>query len=79
MTFRFVREGQDSEALNRALLKAVHDDGRIFISSTLLDGRFTLRVAILHFRTHKQELDYLLDLLRRASAKPGEIQFPGKS
>jgi hypothetical protein len=44
----------------------------------MLDGRFTLRVAILHFRTHKQELDYLLELLTQASAKPGEIQPLGK-
>ncbi len=69
VSFRYISEKGDSEAMNKALLKAIHDDGRIFISSTMLDGYFTLRVAILHFRTHLKEVDYLLDFLRTAAAE----------
>ena len=72
VTFRYCPPGVDAEAANRHLLAAVHDDGRIFISSTQINGVFTLRVAILHFRTHRREVDYLLDLLARESAACGQ-------
>ncbi|MBT8063267.1 MAG: amino acid decarboxylase, partial [Gammaproteobacteria bacterium] len=63
VTFRYNPPQGDAEQANRKILQAVHDDGRIFISSTRLDGEFTLRVAILHFRTHRREVDYLLQIL----------------
>ncbi len=69
VTFRYVPAHGDAEKFNRRLLKGVHDDGRIFISSTMLDGRFTLRAAILHLRTHRAEIDYLLDFLIRTAAE----------
>lgn len=59
----------DAEAANRRLLEAVLKDGRVFISSTRINGRFTLRVAILHFRTHRAEVDHLLAVLEQASAE----------
>jgi glutamate/tyrosine decarboxylase-like PLP-dependent enzyme len=68
VTFRYLPGQGDADAFNRRLLQAVHADGRVFISSTMLNGRFTLRVAILHFRTHKAEVDYLLNLLVKAAA-----------
>jgi aromatic-L-amino-acid decarboxylase len=54
--------------VNRAIAHAVQKDGRVFISTTLLDGRFTLRFAALSFRTHRREVDILLELLARLSA-----------
>ena len=39
-------------------------DGKVFISSTLVNGVFMLRLAVLHFRTHLQQVDYLLELLQ---------------
>jgi len=68
VTFRFQPAAGDAEAANRRLLDAVHADGRVFITSTRLDGVFTLRLAVLNFRTHLEQVDYLLDLLRRESA-----------
>jgi hypothetical protein len=49
------------------LLQAVLRDGRVFISSTRVHGQFTLRAAILHFRTHRAEVDHLLEVLGRAA------------
>ncbi len=63
VTFRYVPRQGNVDEINAQLLKAIHDDGRIFISSTMLDGCFTLRVAILHFRTHREEVDYLINFL----------------
>jgi glutamate/tyrosine decarboxylase-like PLP-dependent enzyme len=68
VTFNFVPQSGDTEDFNRRLLKAVHDDGRIFISSTKLDGQFTLRVVVLHLRTHLEEVDYLLNFLVTTAA-----------
>jgi hypothetical protein len=35
----------------------------------MVDGRFTLRAAILHMRTHREHVDYLLNLLITAAAE----------
>lgn len=65
VTFRYRPRRGDANAFNQRLLAAVHDDGRVFITSTSIDGVFTLRLAVLNFRTHLDRIDYLLDLLRR--------------
>ena len=44
-------------------LDAVQADGRVFISSTRLGGRHTLRLAVLHFRTHLDEVELAIELL----------------
>ena len=64
VTFRFRPETGDSDAFNRELLDAVHEDGKVFITSTLINGAFTLRLAVLNFRTHREHIEYLLDFLR---------------
>lgn len=67
VTFRWAPEGVDLEranAVNEAIVEAVRHDGRIFLSSTMLDGRFTLRMAALSMRTHLRTIDLALDILR---------------
>jgi glutamate/tyrosine decarboxylase-like PLP-dependent enzyme len=71
VTFRLQPGSGDANEINRKLLQAVHDDGRVFITSTLIDGKFTLRLAVLNFRTHLEQIDYLLDLLKRKSSELG--------
>ncbi len=53
---------------NKKLLEAVVADGRIFISSTMIDGKFTLRFACLAFRTHLKQVDLLLKILKEKVA-----------
>jgi glutamate/tyrosine decarboxylase-like PLP-dependent enzyme len=65
VTFRYRPRRGDANEFNRRLLAAVHEDGKVFITSTLIDGIFTLRLAVLNFRTHLDTIDYLLELLRR--------------
>jgi glutamate/tyrosine decarboxylase-like PLP-dependent enzyme len=69
VTFRLRSASGDANEINRKLLQAVHDDGRVFITSTLIDGNFTLRLAVLNFRTHLEQVDYLLELLDRKSSE----------
>lgn len=67
VTFRYRPPRGDADEFNRRLIAAVQNDGRVFISSTQLDGRFTLRLAVLHFRTHLAEVELALDLLRHCA------------
>jgi aromatic-L-amino-acid decarboxylase len=65
VTYRFVPESGDTDGFNRQLVDAVQADGKVFISSTLINGQFFLRLAVLHFRTHLAQVDYLLGLLKK--------------
>jgi glutamate/tyrosine decarboxylase-like PLP-dependent enzyme len=70
VNYRWVPEnGDDANAFNKALLNAVVTDGRVFISSTMLSGEYTLRFACLAFRTHLKTVDTLLDVLRENVSK----------
>jgi aromatic-L-amino-acid decarboxylase len=67
VTFRWAPPGVSLERanqLNQALVDAVRHDGRVFLSSTMLDDRCTLRLAILSFRTHLRTIDLALRVLR---------------
>ena len=63
VTYRFVPKQDDADSFNQKLVEAVQADGKVFISSTLINGKFFLRLAVLHFRTHLWHVDYLLGLL----------------
>ncbi|MCG8469111.1 MAG: aminotransferase class V-fold PLP-dependent enzyme [Gemmatimonadetes bacterium] len=63
VTYRRVPERGDANAFNRALIEAMHEDGRVFLSSTTIDGVFVLRFAALSFRTHLSHVDLTLEIL----------------
>jgi aromatic-L-amino-acid decarboxylase len=69
VTFRYLPRNGDPNVFNRRLIEAVQRDGRIFISSTMIDGRFTLRLAILSLRTHQETVDLAIDILREKAAQ----------
>jgi len=61
-----LRDGEDDA--NRRLLGAINDTKRVFLSSTVLDGRFTLRACILSHRTHRDRIDECIEIVGRAAA-----------
>jgi glutamate/tyrosine decarboxylase-like PLP-dependent enzyme len=66
-TYRHVPPGAslaEANAVNQRIVDAVRRDGRVFLSSTMLDGRFTLRMVALAFRTHRRTMDLALRVLR---------------
>lgn len=69
--FRYLPRAGDVDAFNNRLADQVMEDGRVFISSTLVNGVFMLRLAVLHFRTHMQQVDYLIELLQRLVDESG--------
>jgi len=64
VTYRYIPKNGNADEFNEKLVKAVQNDGRVFISSTMLDGKFTLRLAVLSFRTHLATIDLLLKILK---------------
>lgn len=71
VTFRYVPQQGDADALNERLVAAVREDGRVFISSTQINGKFVLRLAVLHFRTHLDRVNYVLEFLKRKAVELG--------
>jgi aromatic-L-amino-acid decarboxylase len=57
----------NSELATRALLERINASGRVFCSSTRLDGRLTLRLCILALRTHREHVDEALDVIAAAA------------
>lgn len=65
---RVPRDGSDETESNRRLLAAILDDGRVFLSTTTIDGVFWIRVAVLCFRTHRDRIEAVLEVLAREIA-----------
>jgi aromatic-L-amino-acid/L-tryptophan decarboxylase len=64
VTFRYLPRRGDPDDFNRKLVNAVQRDGRVFLSSTIVDGKFTLRAAILSLRTHLDTIELAIEVLR---------------
>jgi aromatic-L-amino-acid decarboxylase len=48
--------GAELDALSRRILANVNRRGRVHLSATRLNGRFTLRICVLSFRTHEEHV-----------------------
>jgi aromatic-L-amino-acid decarboxylase len=55
-----------TDSLNRTVADRIQADGRVFLTSTVLDGRIVLRACIVNFRTQEADLDVLLDEVEAA-------------
>lgn len=69
VTYRYAPRRGDADDFNRRLLRAVYADGRAVISAAEIDGRYTLRFAVLHYRSHLDEVDQLIELLAHEAAR----------
>lgn len=63
--FRYVPKDGDANEFNSALIEAIQNDGRIFLSSTNINDVFWIRIAIVQFRTHLEQVDLLLDIIKK--------------
>jgi glutamate/tyrosine decarboxylase-like PLP-dependent enzyme len=55
--FWYPTNDDNENAFNEKLLKEFHKDGEVFLSSTKINGKFVIRLAILSFRTKLQTID----------------------
>lgn len=72
VAFRIAPQGAGPDALNdlnRRLLAAINARQRVFLTSTTIDGRFTLRICVLSFRTHEERMREGLDDIRDAATE----------
>jgi glutamate/tyrosine decarboxylase-like PLP-dependent enzyme len=67
VTYRYKPKRGDANEFNKRLVEAIRRDGRVFITSTMIDGKFTLRLAVLCFRTHLDTIESALEVLREKS------------
>ena len=63
-TYRYIPKRGEANGFNQKLVQAIQNDGRVFVSSTMLDGRFTLRLAVLSFRSHLDDVDQVIEVLQ---------------
>jgi glutamate/tyrosine decarboxylase-like PLP-dependent enzyme len=56
------------DALNKALVERIQAAGRIFLTGTVLGGRFALRACVLHYGTTEADIDALVDAVRETGA-----------
>ncbi len=68
VTYRYLPKSGNADDFNKKLVEAIRSDGRVFISSTMIDQKFTLRLAVLSFRTHKDTIDLALSVLKEKVA-----------
>lgn len=55
----------DANTKNKQLMEAIHRDGSVFLSSSTINKRFVIRMAILSFRTKRATIDKALEMIAR--------------
>jgi len=55
----------DENEFNKQLIKFIHEDGTIFLSSTIINEKFVIRIAVLSFRTKKETIDKAVEMIKR--------------
>jgi glutamate/tyrosine decarboxylase-like PLP-dependent enzyme len=53
----------ENNRINQQLVDAIHEDGRVFLSSTSIKRKLWLRCAVVSHRTHKKEIDMALEMI----------------
>lgn len=74
VTYRYLPKSGDPDMFNQKLIEALLADGRIFISSTRINGEFMLRMAAVSFRTHREDIDTALEVLSETAHRLEESQ-----
>lgn len=74
VTFRLCPHAMDADAATRALLDTIRQDGRVYLTSTTVASRFTIRMAILTYHTHIEDVDLALEVIDKCSAAICRLQ-----
>ncbi|HMB97137.1 MAG TPA: aminotransferase class V-fold PLP-dependent enzyme [Balneolaceae bacterium] len=69
VTFRYIPGNGDPDEFNRRLHQELLSDGRIFLSTTLIDGKFVLRLAIVSVRSHLSEVNRALTIIQEKASQ----------
>lgn len=69
VVFRVAPSIDGSDEKTREILRLINARRRVFLSSTNLDDRFTIRACILSHRTHRDRIDELIEIVTEATAE----------
>ena len=69
--FRYIPAQGDANEWNMNLVRHIHQDGQVFISSTYIKDIYVIRCAILSYRTHRDRVDQLLSIIGDYTRKYG--------
>ena len=68
-TFRLAPpEAEDIDALNLALVNAINDDGRMYLTQTRVDGKLVIRFQAGQFDTTEQDVMMAYDVITEIAA-----------
>ena len=67
--FWYPSKNVDENIFNETLMKEIHNDGAIFLSSTKIKEKFVIRMAILSFRTKLHTIDKAVAMIDKAREK----------
>jgi glutamate/tyrosine decarboxylase-like PLP-dependent enzyme len=65
--FRYPND--EDNHINQQLIDAIHEDGRVFLSSTIIKGKLWLRCAVVAHRTHQKEIELALQVIKENLGK----------
>lgn len=68
-TFRLKAPAPDEERLNLALVEAINDDGRIYLTQTRIDGRIAIRFQVGSHATQASDVAIAFDVLKEMAAR----------
>jgi len=67
VAYRYRPKSGDANEFNRRLIKKIVASRKLFLSSTILRGRFVLRACVLSFRTHQAEIEEAFETIVAAA------------
>lgn len=60
---------QGDDAFNKRLMLEVQRDGDSYLSNAMIGGRFALRACLVNYRTTREDVERLLETIRRVAGK----------
>ncbi len=68
-TFQYAPDGVHADDATERLLRAVNDDGRIYLTHTVHEGRFVIRFQIGQFDCRREDVLFAVEVLRELATK----------
>ena len=72
-TFHYNRPGQDGDLQTERLLRAINDDGRIYLTQTNIDGRYAIRFAVGQFECTKEDVEMGVAVIKELAAMLADV------
>lgn len=68
-SFRWEPEGQNGDTASKALLEAINDDGRTYLTQTRHRDEFVIRFQVGQFETRREDVDAAITVIEEIAAR----------